>query len=70
MSKAKKTIDSVKSGKTVKSFHREAKAILAKIAAERDKLRDLLWEYDSILEDVGSAHDDFERALDTLSQYL
>jgi len=33
-------------------------------------LRDLFEEYESIIESCGTANDDLESAIDTLSQYL
>lgn len=59
-----------KKAKTVAQFKAEAKAIVAKIAAARDELRDLLGQYADILESVEDAERDFESALDRMSELL
>ena len=41
-----------------------------RIAAERDKLRDLLGELDQIADDCDEAADDLERAADAMSRLL
>lgn len=54
----------------IAAFIAEAKPIADRIASDRDKLRDLLSDYKSILESVEDAHDDFESVIETLSQYV
>jgi hypothetical protein len=56
--------------KSVASLHRQILACKAKIAAERDKLRELVSEIDEIGDHCEEAVHDLERAADTLSQYL
>lgn len=56
--------------KELSAFTRKAKRIVARIAKSRDELRDLVYEYTSILESADEAHDCFEDGLDRLSQYL
>ncbi len=52
------------------TFEAKAKAIVARIAAERDKLRTLVEDYASILQETDEAVDQFENGLDTLSRLL
>lgn len=56
--------------KALKAFHAKAKAIVDRIAKDRDALRHLVDEYASILESVDEGVHDFEHALDTLSGQL
>ncbi len=53
-----------------RKFTEQAKVIVAKIAAERDKLRSLIEEYATILESVDEAQQLWEEALDKLSELL
>lgn len=52
------------------AFDKQAKDIIERIAKERDRLRALLSEYEDILQSADNANDDFEEALDRLSQFL
>ncbi|OUM00526.1 hypothetical protein [Variovorax sp. JS1663] len=56
--------------KTVESLHRQIEACKARIAAERDKLRDLISDAESIAYCCDEAVIDLDHAVDTLSQYL
>lgn len=56
--------------KTVASLLVQVKASKARISKERDKLRDLIDEMESIEDDCNEAIDDLERAADTLSQLV
>lgn len=53
----------------IRDFAKKARRIVDRIAKNRDDLRSLLSEYTEILESTEDAHDEFERALDTLSQF-
>lgn len=55
---------------SLKDFERKAKAIVATVAIERDKLRDLMDEYEEILNDVDEGVENFEAGLALLSQQL
>jgi hypothetical protein len=54
----------------IQKLHSEAKAIVDCISAERDKLRDLVQEYQEILDSIDQAEEGFENALESLSQLL
>lgn len=56
--------------KTVASLLVQVKASKARISKERDKLRDLIDELESIAEDCDAAIDDLERAADAMSELL
>lgn len=56
--------------KTVASLHRQIEACKTRIAAERDKLRDLISDAESIAYNCDEAIQDLDHAVDTLSQYL
>jgi ABC-type transporter Mla subunit MlaD len=56
--------------KTVASLSRQIEACKTRIAAERDKLRDLIAEADEIAENCDAAVADLDHAVDSLSQYL
>lgn len=51
-------------------FVKEARAIVKRMAADRDKLRELISEYTEVIESVDSVQDDLERALDTISEHI
>jgi predicted nucleic acid-binding Zn-ribbon protein len=61
---------SLPSKKTAASLSRQIDACKRRIAAERDKLRELLDEANAIAEDCDEAIHDLEHAVDTLSKYL
>jgi ABC-type transporter Mla subunit MlaD len=48
----------------------QIKQAKARIAKERDKLRDLISDLDQIADDCDEAHYDLERAADALSRLL
>lgn len=50
------------------SMLRRLKQAQARVAKERDKLRELESDVAQIAEDCGEAHDDLERAIDALSR--
>lgn len=56
--------------KDTEEFLTKARAIVREIAQNRDKLREVMEEYEEILDDSDSAVLDMEAALDTLSQHL
>jgi uncharacterized coiled-coil DUF342 family protein len=56
--------------KLVAKLVRDIDRCKGKIAAERDKLREILSEVESIVEDCDEAHDELEAAVDCLSKYL
>ena len=56
--------------KTVASLAAQIDACKVSIAAERDKLRELINETESIIDDSSEAIEDLNRAVETLSKYL
>lgn len=56
--------------KTVATLTRQIEACKTRIAAERDKLRELISDANSIADCCDEAVVDLDRAVDTLSQYL
>jgi methyl-accepting chemotaxis protein len=56
--------------RAIATFRKEANAIVNEIAKQRDKLRGLVGEYEDILETVDGAEEQWESALDQLSQLL
>ena len=54
----------------LKAFKALVEPIVKRIAKERDALRRVVDEYQEMLESVECASDDFQAALDTISQYL
>ena len=49
---------------------REIRQQMQRIGKERDKLREMVDEANSIIGTCGDALDDFEHGLDTMSQYI
>jgi hypothetical protein len=56
--------------KGVKGILAKLESCKKRIAAERDKLRDLISELEDIAECCDVAHGDLESAADSLSEYL
>jgi ABC-type transporter Mla subunit MlaD len=56
--------------RAIATFRKEANAIVKEIAKQRDKLRALVGEYEDILATVDGAEEEWEHALDHLSQLL
>lgn len=54
----------------IKAFKKKADAIVARIATERDALRQLISDYQDIAESVEQFEEDFESAVDKLSELL
>ncbi len=55
---------------TVNTLNKQIEACKKNIAKERDKLRDLISDAQTIADNCDEAIDDLERAADCLSQYL
>ena len=51
-------------------FKQRAQAIIDKIAAQRDKFRDLISEYQDVLDSANDGIEDMETGLDRLSELL
>jgi uncharacterized membrane protein len=49
---------------------KEAEKIKSNISNERDRLREICRDIEDICESIDYANQDFETAIDTLSQYL
>lgn len=56
--------------KRVLSLQKQLDGCGLRIAKERDRIRDLLDEYESIKDDCDEAIDDIERAVEKLSELL
>ena len=56
--------------KRVLSLQKQLNGCGLRIAKERDRIRDLLDEYETIKENCDEAIDDIERAVDKLSELL
>ena len=56
--------------KTVASLRKQFNACIARLAKERDQIRDLISDMEQISEDCTEALEDFERGADALSRYL
>ena len=56
--------------KKLKSLIKEAKEIKENITKERDRLREISIDIDDLCETIDEFQDDFERAIDSLSQYI
>jgi hypothetical protein len=56
-----------KEQQTIRKFKKEADAILTRMAKDRDALRDLITDYEYILEELDNGIVDFENALDAIS---
>ena len=56
--------------KELKVFNAKAKAIVNRIAKERDALRDLIGEYQDVLETADEASVYLENAIDKISELL
>ncbi len=56
--------------RTVKAFDKKIKALTAKIAKDRDALRDLISEVEDITECCDRAIESLESAADSLSELL
>ncbi len=56
--------------KKLGSFKREATKILARLSKDRDDLRNLLGDYQDILDSADAGAEDFEAGLDKLSELL
>lgn len=54
----------------VAPLKRQLEACKKRIAAERDKMRSIISEYEDVLCACDQADSDLEHAVDTLSQYL
>lgn len=54
----------------LRAFKALVEPIVERIATERDALRKIVDEYQELLESVECASNDFQSALDTISQYL
>ena len=63
-------INNLSCAKELKDFHAKAKKLITEIAAKRDELRSLIADYEDILERTDDAHEQFESALDTLSELI
>ena len=57
-------------GLTAKTFVAMARPIVDRIGKERDALRNLVEEYREILQSIDEGHEELDRALDTISQYI
>lgn len=55
---------------TIKQLAKQIEKSKAQIAKERDKLRELVDEADSLLNDWEQAEDSLQTAIDTLSQLV
>jgi flagellar hook-associated protein FlgK len=54
----------------ITQFQKKAAAIVGRIARDRDKLRDLLDDYEAVLEDIDEAKECWDTGLETISQLL
>lgn len=54
----------------LRTFKKQAQAIIDRIARDRDELRDLISDYSDILESCDDAARDFESGIESLSRLL